>query len=68
MTPSWPKLTKRKSQRKFWMCMSKGCLKSKYLAGENFRLADLSRLPATRYLVSEAGLGHLVKEREKVNA
>ncbi|CAK7338897.1 unnamed protein product [Dovyalis caffra] len=42
--------------------------KRKYLAGDNFSLADLSHLPATRYLVNEAGLGHLVKEREKVNA
>lgn len=39
--------------------------KSKYLAGDNFRLADLSRLPATRYLVSEPGLGHLMKEKRE---
>ncbi|KAG6743306.1 hypothetical protein POTOM_054258 [Populus tomentosa] len=39
--------------------------KSKYLAGDNFRLADLSRLPATRYLASEPGLGHLMKEKRE---
>ena len=48
--------------------MSKGCLESKYLAGDSFTLADLSHLPATRYLVNEAGLGHLVKDRKKLNA
>ncbi|KAG6743307.1 hypothetical protein NC653_037984 [Populus alba x Populus x berolinensis] len=42
--------------------------KSKYLAGDSFTLADLSHLPATRYLVNEAGLGHLVKDRKKLNA
>ncbi|KAG6742166.1 hypothetical protein POTOM_055454 [Populus tomentosa] len=39
--------------------------KSKYFAGDNFRLADLSRLPATRYQASEAGLGHLMKEKRE---
>lgn len=42
--------------------------KSKYLAGESFTLADLSHLPGIRYLVNEAGMYHLVKEREHVNA
>ncbi|KAB5516764.1 hypothetical protein DKX38_027445 [Salix brachista] len=42
--------------------------RSKYLAGESFTLADLSHMPATRYLISEAGLGHLVKDRKKLNA
>lgn len=42
--------------------------RSKYLAGESFTLADLSHLPGIWHLVEEAGLGHLVTEREKVNA
>ncbi|PIA64027.1 hypothetical protein AQUCO_00201372v1 [Aquilegia coerulea] len=42
--------------------------KSKYLAGDSFTLADLSHLPATRYLVNEAGKSHLVKDRKHVNA
>ncbi|KAF8015018.1 hypothetical protein BT93_H0722 [Corymbia citriodora subsp. variegata] len=42
--------------------------KSKYLAGDFFSLADLSHLPALRCLTEDAGLGHLVKEREFVNA
>ncbi|XP_059670764.1 glutathione S-transferase F11-like [Cornus florida] len=41
--------------------------KSKYLAGDSFSLADLSHLPAIRYLVNEAGKGHLVRERKNVN-
>ncbi|KAF8398817.1 hypothetical protein HHK36_014677 [Tetracentron sinense] len=41
--------------------------KSKYLAGDSFTIADLSHLPGTRYLVSEAGMGHLIKERKNVN-
>ncbi|XP_010270817.1 PREDICTED: glutathione S-transferase F12-like [Nelumbo nucifera] len=42
--------------------------KSKYLAGDSFTLADLSHLPATRYLTNEAGMGHLVRDRKHVNA
>ncbi|GAV61746.1 GST_C domain-containing protein/GST_N domain-containing protein [Cephalotus follicularis] len=42
--------------------------KSGYLAGESFSLADLSHLPAIRYLTTEAGLGHLVTERINVNS
>ncbi|KAL5810167.1 hypothetical protein ACOSQ4_026735 [Xanthoceras sorbifolium] len=41
--------------------------KSKYLAGDWFSLADLSHLPATTFLMEEAKLGHLVKERKHVN-
>ncbi|CAN1258018.1 Glutathione S-transferase F11 [Linum perenne] len=41
---------------------------SKYLAGEKFTLADLSNLPGLRYLTNEAGMGHLVRDRKKVNA
>ncbi|XP_012074702.1 glutathione S-transferase F11 isoform X2 [Jatropha curcas] len=40
---------------------------SKYLAGDYFSLADLSHMPAIRYLVDEVGKGHLVRERKKVN-
>jgi glutathione S-transferase len=40
---------------------------SKYLAGESFTLADLSHLPTIRYLVTDAGMSHLVKERKFVN-
>lgn len=42
--------------------------KSKYLAGDSFTLADLSHLPGTRYLMNEAGMSHLVRERKNVNA
>ncbi|XP_058098135.1 glutathione S-transferase F11-like [Magnolia sinica] len=40
----------------------------KYLAGDYFTLADLSHLPGTRYLMNEAGMGYLVRERKNVNA
>ncbi|XP_038688016.1 glutathione S-transferase F11-like [Tripterygium wilfordii] len=42
--------------------------KSSYLAGDKFTMADLSHLPGIRYLVNEAGMGHLVMERKNVNA
>ncbi|KAL5574313.1 hypothetical protein UlMin_023910 [Ulmus minor] len=42
--------------------------KSRYLAGKEFTLADLSHLPGIRYLIDEANLGHLVTERKRVNA
>ncbi|KAF5957937.1 hypothetical protein HYC85_005162 [Camellia sinensis] len=42
--------------------------KSNYLAGDSFTLADLSHLPAIRYLLNEAGLGHLVRNRKNVNS
>ncbi|KAL6345784.1 hypothetical protein AAG906_017536 [Vitis piasezkii] len=42
--------------------------KSRYLAGDSFTLADLSHLPAIRYLVKEAGMAHLVTERKSVSA
>ncbi|XVE77491.1 hypothetical protein DITRI_Ditri13aG0066900 [Diplodiscus trichospermus] len=41
---------------------------STYLAGDTFTLADLTHLPAIRYLVNDAGMGHLVTQREHVNA
>ncbi|KAJ9703022.1 hypothetical protein PVL29_004680 [Vitis rotundifolia] len=44
--------------------LSKSC----YLAGDSFTLADLSHLPGIRYLVNEAGMGHLITERKNVNA
>ncbi|KAK3017131.1 hypothetical protein RJ639_006133 [Escallonia herrerae] len=42
--------------------------KSTYIAGDAFTLADLSHLPAMRYLTTEAGYGHLVRERKNVNS
>ncbi|KAK3021617.1 hypothetical protein RJ639_045250 [Escallonia herrerae] len=42
--------------------------KSTYLAGDAFTLADLSHLPAMRYLTTEAGYMHLVSERKNVNS
>ncbi|KAK9275948.1 hypothetical protein L1049_023223 [Liquidambar formosana] len=42
--------------------------KSTYLAGDSFTLADLSHLPAIRYLTNEVGMGHLVTERKNVMA
>nr|ADB97493.1 glutathione S-transferase 4 [Vitis hybrid cultivar] len=42
--------------------------KSRYLAGDSFTLADLSHLPAIRYLVKEAGMAHLVTERKSESA
>ncbi|CAK9160768.1 unnamed protein product [Ilex paraguariensis] len=42
--------------------------KSSYLAGDSFTLADLSHLPGIRYVMNEAGLGHLVTERKNVNS
>ncbi|XP_057500040.1 glutathione S-transferase F12-like [Actinidia eriantha] len=42
--------------------------KSNYLAGDSFTLADLSHLPAIRYLMNEAGLGHMVRNRKSVNS
>ncbi|XP_004288578.1 PREDICTED: glutathione S-transferase F11-like [Fragaria vesca subsp. vesca] len=42
--------------------------KSTYLAGNYFSLADLSHLPAIRFLVDEFKMGHLITERKNVNA
>ncbi|XAR58105.1 Glutathione transferase [Bertholletia excelsa] len=42
--------------------------KSHYLAADFFSLADLSHLPAIRYLMNEAGMGHLVRNRKNVNS
>ncbi|KAE9466282.1 hypothetical protein C3L33_01806, partial [Rhododendron williamsianum] len=42
--------------------------KSNYLAGDSFTLADLSHLPGLRYLMDEAGLGHMVRNRKNVNS
>ncbi|XP_028800608.1 glutathione S-transferase F11-like [Neltuma alba] len=41
---------------------------SAYLAGDTFTLADLSHLPGIRYLIEEAKMGHLIRERKNVNA
>ena len=42
--------------------------KSSYLEGDSFTLADLSHLLGIRYLVNEAGIGHLITERKNVSA
>ncbi|XP_015880129.3 glutathione S-transferase F12 [Ziziphus jujuba] len=42
--------------------------KSTYLAGNSFSLADLSHLPAIRFLIDDAKMGHLVTERKSVCA
>uniref|UniRef100_A0A7N0T9E3 glutathione transferase n=1 Tax=Kalanchoe fedtschenkoi TaxID=63787 RepID=A0A7N0T9E3_KALFE len=42
--------------------------KSKYLAGENFTLADLTHLPATRNLMNEANKAYLVRDRKHLSA
>ncbi|KAF9624744.1 hypothetical protein IFM89_013282 [Coptis chinensis] len=42
--------------------------KSKYLAGDSFTLADLTHLPATKHLMNEAGMSHLIKGRKYLNA
>ncbi|XP_024964586.1 glutathione S-transferase F11-like [Cynara cardunculus var. scolymus] len=42
--------------------------KNRYLAGDCFTLADLSHLPGIRYLINEAELGHMVKEKKNVNS
>lgn len=42
--------------------------KSKYLGGDAFTLADLTHLPGIRYLMDEAKMGHLVRERKNVKA
>ncbi|XP_022759980.1 glutathione S-transferase F11-like [Durio zibethinus] len=39
---------------------------SNYLAGDSFTLADLTHLPGIRYLVNDAGMGHLVAQRKHV--
>ncbi|KAG8488257.1 hypothetical protein CXB51_018752 [Gossypium anomalum] len=39
-----------------------------YLAGDLFTLADLSHLPALRYLVDDVGMWHMVSQRKHVNA
>ncbi|OWM64357.1 glutathione S-transferase F11-like [Punica granatum] len=41
---------------------------SAYLAGDAFTLADLSHLPALRYLMDEAGMANLVRDRKSVSA
>lgn len=39
-----------------------------YLAGDKFTLADLSHLPGIGHIIEEAKMGHLITERENVNA
>ncbi|RDX78810.1 Glutathione S-transferase F11, partial [Mucuna pruriens] len=41
---------------------------STYLAGHNFTLADLTHLPGIGHLIEEAKMGHLITQRNNVNA
>lgn len=41
---------------------------SNYLAGGYYTLADMSHLPGIRYLMNEADMSYLVRERKNVNA
>lgn len=41
---------------------------SQYLACGYYTLADMSHLPGIRYLMNEAGMSHLVRERKNANA
>ncbi|CAA7032810.1 unnamed protein product [Microthlaspi erraticum] len=40
---------------------------SRYLAGAEFTLADLTHMPGLRYIMNEAGLSGMVTSRENVN-
>ncbi|WOK99908.1 glutathione S-transferase F12 [Canna indica] len=42
--------------------------KSKYLAGDEFTLADLTHIPATRYVVECCGMGRIFDEKKHVKA
>ncbi|KAG6491259.1 hypothetical protein ZIOFF_052596 [Zingiber officinale] len=42
--------------------------KSKYLAGDEFTLADLTHIPATRYVVELCGGAHIFEGKERVKA
>lgn len=42
--------------------------KSKYLAGDEFTLADLTHIPATRYVVEICGAEHIFEGKERVKA
>ncbi|URD96970.1 Glutathione S-transferase [Musa troglodytarum] len=42
--------------------------KTKYLAGDEFTLADLTHIPATRYIVENCGLSHLLDDKKHVKA
>ncbi|RRT82447.1 hypothetical protein GW17_00011597 [Ensete ventricosum] len=42
--------------------------KTKYLAGDEFTLADLTHIPATRYIVENCGLSRLLDDKKHVKA
>ncbi|XP_020092713.1 glutathione S-transferase F12 isoform X2 [Ananas comosus] len=42
--------------------------KTKYLAGNEFTLADLTHIPATRYLVENCNMDHLITGKKHVKA
>lgn len=41
---------------------------TKYLAGDRFTLADLTNMPAFRYLVNQAGMDDLINDRKRLSA
>ncbi|KAK1304801.1 Glutathione S-transferase F11 [Acorus calamus] len=42
--------------------------KTRYLAGDEFTLADLTHIPATRFVLEEAGMASLLEGRENLKA
>nr|XP_027078204.1 glutathione S-transferase F11-like isoform X2 [Coffea arabica] len=42
--------------------------KSKYLAGDYYTIADMCHLPGITFLLTDNGLGHLIRERKNVNS
>ncbi|KAL3527383.1 hypothetical protein ACH5RR_012039 [Cinchona calisaya] len=42
--------------------------KTKYLAGNEYTIADMCHLPGIRFLMTDGGLGHLIRERKNVNS
>ncbi|XP_010549805.1 PREDICTED: glutathione S-transferase F11-like [Tarenaya hassleriana] len=40
---------------------------NRYFAGDEFSTADLTHMPAMRYLMGETGLSHMIKARVNVN-
>ncbi|XP_038971323.1 glutathione S-transferase F12-like [Phoenix dactylifera] len=42
--------------------------KTKYLAGDEFTLADLTHIPALRYVVENCGMPHLISNKKHVKA
>nr|BCD52748.1 glutathione S-transferase [Gentiana triflora x Gentiana scabra]BCD52750.1 glutathione S-transferase [Gentiana triflora x Gentiana scabra] len=42
--------------------------RSKYLAGDEFTIADMCHLPGIKFLTTDGGVGDLIKERKSVNS